>query len=358
MIRLCIFVLTATVFVFSETHIFWYKALNNHYALTDSPGPALAANSIIHEGKIATCNNSVGLGYTGSGFSCGSNVNDDQGWCSLFYSEDINDSLMTGIVDSAFIRGEYYNPSHEGPPICNGGIINIKCGVVDVAPGLEMWEDFPGGFPDDAVCTDLLLLKPLDYSLDLIEGTVDTIVYMTLSGNPTQPNQLDSNFIRIDITKQIDWIVQHHDGRYAIVFLSPIGQGSTGKFTVFAEEICSLNTRGYYPPRCPWTKDGNTTHLLVYGDLNDSISTEKALQIKTGLKVTIAPNPFNPSTRIAIGQEADIDIYDVNGKLVDRLAAQGSQPLEWNASKLPGGVYFCRVKAGGRTVMGKIVYLR
>ncbi|OGJ90471.1 MAG: hypothetical protein A2248_17220 [Candidatus Raymondbacteria bacterium RIFOXYA2_FULL_49_16] len=338
-----------------ETHVFWYKALQNHYALADSPGPALPVDAIMHEGKIATCNNSVGLGYAESGFSCGSGIYDTYGWCSLFYSTHINDSAMTGRVDSAFIRGEYWYARPSSIPWCHSGPINIRCGVVDVTAGIEMWDGVPGGLSDDAVYQDLLLPASLDYSLDLVEGTADTFAFNVLLEN--LPTSVDSHFVRVPITKQIDWIVQHHNGKYAVALLSRSGEGSTGEFTTFANEACYLNTTGYYPPIHPWTTDGNTTHLVVYGNLSDSVSTEKVPQSNFDIKVTIVPNPFNPFTKISISQKADVDIYDVRGKLVDRLAAQGSQPLEWNASRLPGGVYYCRVRVGGKTVVGKMVYL-
>ena len=341
-----------------EIHVFWYKALQNNYALTDSPGPNIPANAIVHEGKMVTCNHTPGLGFNGSGFSCGSNTWDDQGWCGFLYSANVNDEAFSGRVDSAFIRGEYTEPNSIlfSTPLNNGGPINIRCGVVDVSFSVDSVWNGGDSLPDDAVYPDMDPSNTLDYSLPLVDSTVDTIAFIAEEGRfQGQGPSLDSQFVKVDVTKQVKWIGQHHNGKYGIALLSPVGQGSTGKFSLWADETCNSDFSYYINP---WTKDGNTTHLLVYGDLTDSISTERApQQRRIGLTATIAPNPFNPSTKIAVSQKADVEIYDVQGKLVDRLAAQSSQPLEWNASRLPGGVYFCRAKAGGKMLIGKMVYL-
>jgi hypothetical protein len=79
-----------------------------------------------------------------------------------------------------------------------------------------------------------------------------------------------------------------------------------------------------------------------------------------------SPNPFNPMTRIsyslADAGPVDLSIYDVNGRLVERLVSgvrdAGKHMIEWNASGLASGIYFYRLKAGEFTQTRKLVLLK
>jgi hypothetical protein len=65
------------------------------------------------------------------------------------------------------------------------------------------------------------------------------------------------------------------------------------------------------------------------------------------------PNPFNPSTTISFAvSEAGpvaIKVYDASGKeaavVLDKQLAQGYYSIVFDASRLPSGVYFCRLTA-------------
>lgn len=66
------------------------------------------------------------------------------------------------------------------------------------------------------------------------------------------------------------------------------------------------------------------------------------------------PNPFNPVTNVEFGlskmEFVSLKIYDVLGKEVSTLVNENLQPgnykYSFNASDLPSGIYFCRIKAG------------
>ncbi len=88
------------------------------------------------------------------------------------------------------------------------------------------------------------------------------------------------------------------------------------------------------------------------------------------------PNPFNPTTdlRFTIGEfppEADaplaqrfvsLKIYDLLGKEVSTLVRgdlnPGSYSVQWDASRLPSGVYFYRLSAGGFTETKRMLLLK
>lgn len=66
------------------------------------------------------------------------------------------------------------------------------------------------------------------------------------------------------------------------------------------------------------------------------------------------PNPFNPTTNIVfhlpVGGAVRLEVYDLLGRevvvLVDEKKSAGSYQVQWNAERMPSGVYFCRMTAG------------
>lgn len=78
------------------------------------------------------------------------------------------------------------------------------------------------------------------------------------------------------------------------------------------------------------------------------------------------PNPFNPNTtisyRIPSRGHVNLNVFDIRGKevasLVDEVKKQGNYSLNWDASALPSGVYFCRIQSGIYAETIKMVLLR
>jgi len=78
------------------------------------------------------------------------------------------------------------------------------------------------------------------------------------------------------------------------------------------------------------------------------------------------PNPFNPTTRIRyqIPTEGFVNlvVYNVRGELVDTLVsgqqAAGMHSVEWDAGRLSGGLYFCKLNANGQQLVRRMVLLR
>jgi hypothetical protein len=79
-----------------------------------------------------------------------------------------------------------------------------------------------------------------------------------------------------------------------------------------------------------------------------------------------SPNPFNPVTRISYNvpsaQHVHIAIYDVAGRLVENLVnevkAGGEYVVEWDAGRLPSGVYFYRMQTGEKTIVRRATLLK
>lgn len=75
------------------------------------------------------------------------------------------------------------------------------------------------------------------------------------------------------------------------------------------------------------------------------------------------PNPFNSVTTIPYqllkSSHTKLLIYDVLGReiasLVDEYQSNGPYQIHWNARDLPGGIYFCRLQAGGFSATRKLI---
>lgn len=78
------------------------------------------------------------------------------------------------------------------------------------------------------------------------------------------------------------------------------------------------------------------------------------------------PNPFNPSTKISfdipVSSFVNMAIYNILGKevkvLVNENLAAGKYEAEFDASDLPGGVYFCRLSNGQFTQTKKMLLVK
>ena len=62
--------------------------------------------------------------------------------------------------------------------------------------------------------------------------------------------------------------------------------------------------------------------------------------------IQIAPNPFNPKTRITFpnpGHKADLLLYDVRGKEIFHYNDFRETAFLWDAAKRPSGIYWLRI---------------
>jgi len=89
--------------------------------------------------------------------------------------------------------------------------------------------------------------------------------------------------------------------------------------------------------------------------------------------ISVRPNPFNSSCRITVGavrEPPEIDIFDINGRLVARIPIEGSESAEplstfasgacrWQPEKNIGsGIYLIRIKNGGMIYTKPVVYIK
>jgi len=78
------------------------------------------------------------------------------------------------------------------------------------------------------------------------------------------------------------------------------------------------------------------------------------------------PNPFNPQTTIEFvlpdESQVELSVFNISGQkidvLIDSFIEGGKHSVVWNASEMPSGVYFYRLKAYGISVTRKMLLLR
>ena len=78
------------------------------------------------------------------------------------------------------------------------------------------------------------------------------------------------------------------------------------------------------------------------------------------------PNPFNPATRIDysidVASEVSLEVYDITGKLVERLVegavSTGRHSVVWDGGKTSSGVYFAVLKRNGEAKIKRMILLK
>ncbi len=114
--------------------------------------------------------------------------------------------------------------------------------------------------------------------------------------------------------------------------------------------------------------DGYTAGIIESAKLSDITSVRKVNQSIPGhIKLRQNyPNPFNPTTIIELEldrpEKITLAVYDVQGRRIETLLAQklssGLHRLTWDASGLPGGVYFCRLQGPAVYKVRKLLLLK
>ena len=93
--------------------------------------------------------------------------------------------------------------------------------------------------------------------------------------------------------------------------------------------------------------------------------------MSAGLQISLHPNPFNPAVEISWflprDGELEIMVYDISGRLVRSLvnetAMAGPGSIMWRGDdeqgqSVPAGVYFCKVRSAGETMVRKMTLLK
>lgn len=120
--------------------------------------------------------------------------------------------------------------------------------------------------------------------------------------------------------------------------------------------LCGLNGSGYSFDKVTLVKFSDVTAITPQnGQIPDGFSLSQNY-----------PNPFNPSTKISFSLPAasfvKMAVYDITGREVKNLVNEkmnaGQYEVDFNASGLTSGVYFCRITAGDFTDVKKMMLIK
>lgn len=106
--------------------------------------------------------------------------------------------------------------------------------------------------------------------------------------------------------------------------------------------------------------------LLVRLDADHTAAVLPPAGAPAPFPLAISPNPFNSTAivRFSLPRAAHVSlmVYDLVGRevavLVDEVRGAGEQRVRFDASRLASGIYFCRLEAGGRQEVRKVMLLR
>lgn len=112
--------------------------------------------------------------------------------------------------------------------------------------------------------------------------------------------------------------------------------------------------------------EGDVYGLFLPGSTTDVSQREmNMIPDEVGL-IQNYPNPFNPSTRIvfriARSEFVKLNVYDALGRKVTTLVDEAMEPgkyiVDWNATGMPSGMYFLRLRSGSLVQTKKALLLR
>jgi hypothetical protein len=354
----------------AATTVFWTQG--SKYSLTDNPGPNLAANVTLDEGRIVcgTLSQYSGSQYPEFLLGNGSEpVGATRGFCAWAYVQNLKS--YKGAITSAKLRGEYWD-WYNGYGRCQGGTIKIRQGVVSNMDNIAAY-----GTENDVIGVWMDMMNPIGPAMGFDATTLalaaeETTLVTTPAGRPSEidDSPIAKQFFEMDVTKQVQWILNKNaanaDSSYAIVLL--VSTDTTGGNIGMRSSYASIDSS--YVTLTPnklqtdaWTKDGNTMHLVVEGNITPvAVEKNKVAVASLAARIAAYPNPFSSSTclRVSTGKagRGTLSIFDASGKKVFARNVAGSSVVSWQAEKMPVGIYVARLAAGNRIVSKRIILIK
>ena len=249
----------------------------------------------------------------------------------------------------------------------NLGWISIsRDSIIKTTNGGDTWSTIPLGF---AALTNQIFFYNDSYGW--IIGNGGKILSSQDGGNTwieqlqLQDSQLFSTFF-VNETK--GWAVGHNynsskgiimftsDGgvNWSLQFENSYAQYNNTLYSVFFINDAIGWVGGYQGILFKTTNGGVTT-------VESSIITESSYNLYQNY-----PNPFNPTTKIKYSipnkSTVSIKVYDLIGNEIATLVHdeknKGTYEVEFNASELASGIYFCKMQSGSFIKISKIILIK
>ncbi|MCX5800005.1 MAG: T9SS type A sorting domain-containing protein [Candidatus Eisenbacteria bacterium] len=241
--------------------------------------------------------------------------------------------------------------------------------------------------PDTPSDSCVVKVVAYDSSLNETEDVSDALFTIAPPPDTTSPSITvvrpnGGEVFYSDSPDTIRWIASDNIGVDSVSIYYSINAGATFPYTVATGEA-NDSVYAWTVPDTP--SDSCVVKIVAYDgslntaeDISDAIFTISspmgvnpiAEVAKFGL-LENHPNPFNPVTRIEFGLDeqarVSLRIYDISGKVVRTLVQEsmsaGRHNATWNGEDESGmavasGIYVCRLEAGSKTALRKMVLLR
>ena len=257
---------------------------------------------------------------------------------------------------------------------------NIRDNVID-ANEVGIWLEESHALP----IVDNLIVRNTDAAL-IIEGSEAQIYGNTICDNEVRRDALIEIGDFSDVTVRRN-LIAYNVGGPAIgnfintrayvaendffeTFDDPLFGTIDGGGNMFADPLFCDRAGGTYTlaRNSPCLEDNNDLGARIgargIGCTSQGESTMDT-PVRAGL-ISVAPNPFNPATRIRYGNaepgEVRLVIYDVAGRVVDRLIDRdlvaGERDILWDAATVTSGVYFARLDTPDGVFTRKLVVVK
>ena len=297
--------------------------------------------------------------YTGStGFS---NMGNTTGWVALFNSTTHSSSTIIDYMEYGSGDQTWENSA------VTAGIWTEDNFAVDVSEGSSLEYDGSGDLGSDFV-EQVTPSQGSDNSLpvELVSFLVEQSTEGVRIKWRTESEFENIGFIIERKTDGANWIeiVSYKTDEFLL------GQGTTSYpwDYEYTDRFVDKGKKYYYR-----LADVDQNGIVTYHQSENIILESNPLSATPDrLSLTTYPNPFNPTVNILYSVldndlNVKIDIYNIKGELVnsllDKNKSQGWHSMQWSGldskgNAVPGGTYFCQIKAGNEVRNTKIVYLK
>jgi hypothetical protein len=213
---------------------------------------------------------------------------------------------------------------------------NHRTGMYNPMGGNTLPESFSLVGPDSGTVGGCVLDLTWEAAVDPDGGEVNYWVFYDTTANMQNPrihfagpqSSIDTDDLYIEIGVDFYWYVTADDGNSSWV------TSSNQKFWSF--RLTGLDVNG----------DSEIPDNYIF--LNNY------------------PNPFNSSTLIEFNLNTpgnvNLSVYNIKGQFIERIhegfLSEGFHSIVWNASELPSGIYFCKLKIIDGVISKKIVLLK
>jgi hypothetical protein len=105
-------------------------------------------------------------------------------------------------------------------------------------------------------------------------------------------------------------------------------------------------------------KDLSEIEAYINGDQSSAVVTEFTTGINdlNNAKISVYPNPANDMLFVEVSEEADIQMLDLNGKVIIMKArVNANETIEIDVESLASGVYFMRIYNDSFNSIRKVV---